>query len=202
MSTYSACSPCRRRSSERRLLPDRNAGRGVDPGSGSRDRHSVPREYDSGLAAQCDRADLPQHLSAARTVCAFRVQLSHPGTEHRPSPPRAAIPLRFPPDRQGHYQHQTSDLVHKERRLGSGGRAFPMGPAESRYDFTADQGKMDCTRIITPHLINEASIGIFYSEELGPAESPLAYAAIQKQYDRFAALGACAPPSPARRTAL
>jgi hypothetical protein len=62
------------------------------------------------------------------------------------------------------------------------------------YDFTADQGKIDYTRIITPHLINELSGGIFYSEELGPAENALAYASIQKQYDRFAALGTCAPP--------
>ena len=38
-------------------------------------------------------------------------------------------------------------------------------------------------------------IGIFYSEELGPAESALAYAASRKQYDRFAALGTCAPPN-------
>jgi hypothetical protein len=66
------------------------------------------------------------------------------------------------------------------------------GVSRQRYDFTADQGKIDYTRIITPHLINEASIGIFYSE-LGPAEDALAYASIQKQYDRFAALGTCAP---------
>src|SRR5438552_3148691 len=69
------------------------------------------------------------------------------------------------------------------------------GVSRQRYDFTADQGKIDYTRIITPHLINEASIGIFYSEELGPAEDALAYASIQKQYDRFAALGTCAPPA-------
>src|SRR5713226_7318175 len=62
------------------------------------------------------------------------------------------------------------------------------------YDFTTDQGKIDYTRIITPHLINELSAGIFYSEELGPAENSLAYASIQKAYDRFAALGTCAPP--------
>src|SRR5207248_10808073 len=52
------------------------------------------------------------------------------------------------------------------------------------YDFTADQGKIDYTRLITPHLINELSAGIFYSEELGPAENALAYASIQKRYDR------------------
>ena len=62
------------------------------------------------------------------------------------------------------------------------------------YDFTADQGKLDYTRIITPHLINQFSAGMFYSEELGPAENALAYASIQRAYDRFAALGTCAPP--------
>ena len=40
----------------------------------------------------------------------------------------------------------------------------------------------------------EASIGIFYSTEIGPPEDPLALASIQKAYDRNAALGDCAPP--------
>jgi hypothetical protein len=69
------------------------------------------------------------------------------------------------------------------------------GLTRIRYDFTHDIGKVEYTRIITPHLINELSAGIFYDEELGPAEGPLAYAAIQKQFDRFAALGSCPPPA-------
>ena len=73
--------------------------------------------------------------------------------------------------------------------------ASTWGLTRVRYDFTADTGKLDYTRIITPHLINEFSLGIFYDEELGPAEGALAYAAISKQYDRFAALGTCAPPA-------
>ena len=41
----------------------------------------------------------------------------------------------------------------------------------------------------------EASIGIFYSTEIGTARrTTLALASIQKAYDRNAALGDCAPP--------
>jgi hypothetical protein len=83
------------------------------------------------------------------------------------------------------------------KSVGWGVAAGPSqwGLTRIRYDFTHDIGKVEYTRIITPHLINELSAGIFYDEELGPAEGPLAYAAIQKQFDRFAALGSCPPPA-------
>ena len=68
------------------------------------------------------------------------------------------------------------------------------GATRQRYDFSSDQGKLEYVRIITPRLINEASIGIFYSTESGPPEDDLALASIQKAYDRAAALGDCAPP--------
>lgn len=73
------------------------------------------------------------------------------------------------------------------------GRSSPWGLVRQFYNFTADQGKLEWTKIITPHLVNEASIGIFYSTEVGPPEDPLALASIQKAYDRNAALGSCAP---------
>jgi hypothetical protein len=73
------------------------------------------------------------------------------------------------------------------------GRSSPWGLVRQRYDFTADQGKVEWTRIITPHLVNEASIGIFYSTEGGPPEDDLALASIQRDKDRSAALGDCAP---------
>ena len=74
------------------------------------------------------------------------------------------------------------------------GRSSPWGLVRQRYDFTADQGKLDWTRIWTPHLVMEASAGIFYSTEVGPPENDLALASLQKAYDRDAALGDCAPP--------
>ena len=78
------------------------------------------------------------------------------------------------------------------------GASSRWGLVRQRYDFTADQGKLDYTRIITPHLINEMSVGIFYSTETGPPEDALALASIQKAYDRASVLGACAPgPIPA-----
>src|SRR3954454_11777435 len=74
------------------------------------------------------------------------------------------------------------------------GRSSPWGLVRQRYDFTADQGKVEWTRVWTPHLVMEAAIGIFYSTEGGPPEDDLALASIQKAYDRNAALGDCAPP--------
>jgi hypothetical protein len=68
------------------------------------------------------------------------------------------------------------------------------GATRQRYDFSTDQGKLEYTRVITPRLINELSIGVFYSTETGPPEDDLALASIQKAYDRAAALGDCAPP--------
>jgi hypothetical protein len=74
------------------------------------------------------------------------------------------------------------------------GRSSPWGLVRQRYDFTADQGKLDWTRVWTPHLVMEASAGIFYSTEVGPPENDLALASLQRHYDRNAALGDCAPP--------
>jgi hypothetical protein len=68
------------------------------------------------------------------------------------------------------------------------------GMTRQRYDFSSDQGKLEYTRVISPNLINEMSIGIFYSTESGPPDNDLALASIQKAYDRAAALGDCAPP--------
>ncbi len=68
------------------------------------------------------------------------------------------------------------------------------GATRQRYDFSTDQGKLEYTRIITPRLVNELSIGVFYSTETGPPEDDLALASIQKAYDRAAALGDCGPP--------
>ena len=62
-----------------------------------------------------------------------------------------------------------------------------------RYDFTADQGKVDWTRIITPHLVNGSFDRGLLQHRGGPPEDALALASIQKAYDRTAALGDCAP---------
>ena len=73
------------------------------------------------------------------------------------------------------------------------GASSRWGLVRQRYDFTADQGKVEYTRVITPHLVNELSAGIFYSTEIGPPEDALALASIQKAYDRATVLGRCAP---------
>jgi hypothetical protein len=60
-------------------------------------------------------------------------------------------------------------------------RSSPWGLVRQRYDFTADQGKVEYTRIITPHIVNEFGIGVFYSTESGPPEDDKALASIQRQ---------------------
>src|SRR6185503_9850287 len=50
-------------------------------------------------------------------------------------------------------------------------RSSPWGLVRQRYDFTADQGKIDYTRIISPRMVNEFGIGVFHSTEAGPPES-------------------------------
>src|ERR1051326_8721401 len=74
-----------------------------------------------------------------------------------------------------------------------GGGSSKWGLVRQRYDFTTDQGKVEWTHVFTPHLVNEASIGVFYSTEYGPPEDDLALASIQRDKDRFAALGDCYP---------
>ena len=60
------------------------------------------------------------------------------------------------------------------------GRSSPWGLVRQRYDFTADQGKIDYTRIIDSRTVLEFSTGIFYSTEDGPPEDDRALAGIQR----------------------
>jgi hypothetical protein len=55
-----------------------------------------------------------------------------------------------------------------------------FGLVRQRYDFTADQGKIDYTRILGSNTVLEAATGIFYSTESGPAENATELARIQR----------------------
>jgi hypothetical protein len=59
-------------------------------------------------------------------------------------------------------------------------RSSPWGLVRQRYDFTADQGKIDYTRIISPRMVNEFGIGVFHSTEAGPPESDEALTKVQR----------------------
>lgn len=61
------------------------------------------------------------------------------------------------------------------------GASARWGLVRQRYDFTADQGKVEYTRVITPRLVNEFGIGVFHSTENGPPEDDKALAGIQRQ---------------------
>jgi hypothetical protein len=73
------------------------------------------------------------------------------------------------------------------------GASSRWGLVDTRYDFTADQGTIHYTRIISPSIVNEFSIGVFYSTENGPPASDEALAGIQRQNRGLADLGQFAP---------
>jgi hypothetical protein len=74
------------------------------------------------------------------------------------------------------------------------GRSSPWGLVRQRYDFTADQGTVTYTRIISPRMVNEFHIGVFHSTENGPPEDDKALAGIQrKTYPALANLPQIAP---------
>src|SRR5262249_52381620 len=55
------------------------------------------------------------------------------------------------------------------------------------------QGTVNYTRIISPHLVNEFMIGIFYSTEVGPPVDDDALHSMQRQYRGLSGLGQFAP---------
>ena len=93
-------------------------------------------------AIRSGRAD--EHLSAAQRQ-RRRLQLPHPGAQHRPPPPRATDALRLPPDGEGHVQRQVSELVYKVRGLGGRRRLLAVGSGAPalRLHRRSGQGGMD-----------------------------------------------------------
>jgi hypothetical protein len=73
------------------------------------------------------------------------------------------------------------------------GASSRWGLVRTRYDFTSDDGKVDYTRIISPRMVNEFSIGIHYSTENGPPASADALAGMQRQNRGLASLRQIAP---------
>jgi hypothetical protein len=51
---------------------------------------------------------------------------------------------------------------------------------QRRYDFTADQGKIDYTKILGSNTVLEVATGIFYSTESGPPANEQALAGLQR----------------------
>ena len=74
------------------------------------------------------------------------------------------------------------------------GASARWGLVRQRYDFTADQFKVDYTRIINSTTVLELGGGKFYSTELGPPEDEVALAGIQRtSYPALAGLPQFAP---------
>ena len=141
---------CRKRSAHRQSV--RRQRHPVDPPRPPR------RRSDEYLPAA------QRHRPSATTILTQEPSIDHP---------RRAQLMRFdhPPDGE---RHRSASNIRTGSPSPSGwevaGRSSPWGLVRQRYDFTADQGKVEWTRIWTPHLVMEASIGIFYSTEVGPPE--------------------------------
>ena len=60
------------------------------------------------------------------------------------------------------------------------GASARWGLVRQRYDFTADQGKVDYTRILNPNTVLEVNSGFFSSYEDGPPEDDAALRSIQR----------------------
>jgi hypothetical protein len=60
------------------------------------------------------------------------------------------------------------------------GASARWGLVRQRYDFTADQGKIDYTRVLGPNTVLEANAGVFNSHEDGPPEDAKALASIER----------------------
>jgi len=74
------------------------------------------------------------------------------------------------------------------------GASARWGLVRQRYDFTADQAKVDYTRIIGSHTVIEANWGVFDSHEDGPPENDEQLARIQRStYPGLAVLPQFAP---------
>jgi hypothetical protein len=74
------------------------------------------------------------------------------------------------------------------------GASARWGLVRQRYDFTADQGKIDYTRILGANTVLELGAGIFYSTEDGPPENDAQLASIQRSsYPELATLPQFAP---------
>ena len=71
--------------------------------------------------------------------------------------------------------------------------ASAWGLMRHRYDFTADQGTVNYTRTFSSNLINEFSIGVFYSTEGAPLANDEAYRLMQRQNRGLGSLRQLAP---------
>jgi len=59
-----------------------------------------------------------------------------------------------------------------ESGIQAAGSASKWGLVPQQYDFWAPQAKVEYTKIINPHMVNEFGAGIFMGTEIGPASSP------------------------------
>ncbi len=59
-----------------------------------------------------------------------------------------------------------------ESGIQAAGSASKWGLVPQQYDFWAPQAKVEYTRIINAHMVNELGLGIFEGTEIGPASSP------------------------------
>jgi hypothetical protein len=110
---------------------------------------NVPRQRDS-LQPRDPWGSPDEYLSAAQRE-RRRVQLPH-AEPALTTAARALMRYDIRLTKKGHDRHQVSELVHQVGGMGGRRPLLAMGLVRQRYDFTADQGKIDWTRIWSPNL--------------------------------------------------
>src|SRR4051794_20077833 len=81
----------------------------------------------------------------------------------------------------------------KREGIEVAGASSGWGLGPTRYDFTSDDGKVEYTRVVNPHMVNEFAIGIHYTTEYGPPADDTALAGMQRPNRGLGSLRQIAP---------
>jgi hypothetical protein len=99
--------------------------------------------------------------------------IPHPRRQH-------LFRVDYRPSTQDTFSFKGQTWYTKSVGYNVAGASARWGLVRQRYDFTADQGKLDYTRILGKNTVLEANAGVFNSHEDGPPEDQKALASIQR----------------------
>jgi hypothetical protein len=113
--------------------------------------------------------------------------IPHPRRQH-------LIRVDYRPNDKDSFSAKGQTWFTKSEGYGVAAGAHPRGLFAQRYDFTAEQFKLDYTRIISNTTVLEVGGGKFYSVELGPPANDAALTKFQRTtYPALATLPQFAP---------
>ncbi len=124
----------------------------------------------------------------------YNFLIQHPATQH---PRRQNLfKVDFRPNQNDTISFKGSTWYTRQAGFespGSNAGDARWGLVDARYDFTTDMATASYTRIVSPRIVNEFMIGIFYSTEKGPPTDDEALARLRKQTHNLQTLPQFAP---------